>query len=228
LSTQTGKQLENYVPIVPAIGSTDAGPYFTALHDHLEAWDYISFQKHAGAKFEHRLDNLYELVFVRQPANEVQQVFKVYPELDRFPTSDLWMEHPVHKGLWKIVGRADDYVYLSHADGLHASSLEPEIEAHPGIKSALIGGHGRPAPVLIVELLSNIDTETDSGRQALVKDLQPYIAKVNSRIHGCVQLSSDRLILASKDKPFIRTIKGSVARVQTLALYEDEISSLFV
>lgn len=228
LSAKTGKQLENHVMISSAVGSSEAGPYFAAVHDHPDAWDYLVFQKHLGAKFEHRMNDLYELVFVRQPETGVQQIFKVYPELDRFPTNDLWREHPVHKGLWKIIGRADDYIYLSHADGLHASSLEPEIEAHPGIKSALIGGHGRSAPVLIVEPFPEADLNTDSGRQALIISLQPYIDKVNSRCHECVQLSNERLIFACKEKPFVRTIKGSVARLQTLALYEDEISALFI
>jgi hypothetical protein len=98
------------------------------------------------------MDDLHELIWARDDALPFQQIFKVYPELERFETKDLWREHPAHKGLWKIIGRLDDYVYLSHADGLHASSLEPEITAHPTVKSAVIGGHGQPAPVLLVEL----------------------------------------------------------------------------
>ncbi|KAE8306517.1 AMP-binding enzyme [Aspergillus transmontanensis] len=224
LSKETGDQLASHVRIVPCIGSTEAGGYFTLIHDHRDAWDYTSFQEYAGAVFENRLSNLYELVFIRRPGDSPQPVFKLYPDLDRFETKDLWIEHPVHKGLWKIIGRTDDYVYLSHADGLHASLLEPEIEAHPRVRSALIGGHGRPAPVIIVELFSTEEGET---QEELISSLQPYIEKVNARVHDCVRLSTERVIIAAEEKPFIRTIKGSVARMQTLGLYEDEIAALF-
>ncbi|EIT82217.1 hypothetical protein AO1008_11774 [Aspergillus oryzae 100-8] len=219
LSKKTGDQLASHVRIVPCIGSTEAGGYFTKIHDHRDAWDYISFQDYAGAVFEKRLDDLYELVFTRRPGDSPQQIFKLYPDIDRFETKDLWTEHPVHKGLWKIIGRTDDYVYLSHADGLHASLLEPEIEAHPRVRSALIGGYGRPAPLF--------STEKGETQEELISSLQPYIEKVNARVHDCVRLSTERVIVAAEKKPFIRTIKGSVARMQTLALYEDEIAALF-
>ncbi|KAE8360421.1 hypothetical protein BDV27DRAFT_161686 [Aspergillus caelatus] len=190
LSKKTGGQLASHVRIVPCISSTEAGGYFTQIHNHRDAWDYISFQDYAGAVFENRLNNLSELVFTRRPGDSPQQIFKLYPDLDRFETKDLWTEHLVHKGLWKIIGRTDDYVYLSHADGLHASLLEPEIEAHPRVRSALIGGHGPPAPVLIVELFS---TEEGESREELVSSLRPYIEKVNARVHDCVRLSTERV-----------------------------------
>lgn len=102
--------------------------------------------------------------------------------------------------------------------------LEPEIEAHPAVKTALIGGHSRPRPVLIVDLYEEHD---DSDRKQMVDSLRPYIEKVNTRCHDSVKLSPERVIFASKEKPFFQTVKGSVARVQTLALYEDDIASLF-
>jgi long-subunit acyl-CoA synthetase (AMP-forming) len=155
----------------------------------------------------------------------MQQIFQVYPNRDRFETNDLWTMHPVHKDLWKIIGRSDDYVYLSHGEGLHASLIEPEITAHPSVKYTLIGGHGYPAPVLIIELFP--ETEYESDHAALTQSLEPYIKRVNLRCHESVRLSSGRLIIVTKEKPLILTIKGSVARLQSLALYKDEIAVLF-
>lgn len=89
----------------------------------------------------------------------MQQIFLLYPELDRFETNDLWIEHPTRKGLWRIVGRIDDYVCLAHGDSLYASTLEKEIEQHELVKAALIGGHGRPKPMVLLELLSETQGE---------------------------------------------------------------------
>ncbi|KAB8223973.1 putative AMP-binding enzyme [Aspergillus novoparasiticus] len=223
LSAKSGNLLAPYTQVVPCVGSTEAGGYFTAIHQNKDAWDYLSFQKHSGAEFQHRMNDLHELVFVRRPECAMQQIFQVYPDRESFGTDDLWIEHPVHKGLWKIIGRSDDYVYLAHGDGLHASLLEPEIIAHPSVKSAIIGGHGQISPVLLVELIPGVELDDEALRESLT----PYIEKVNVHCHDCVKLSSERLIFATKDKPFILTVKGSVARLQTLALYEGEIASLF-
>ncbi|GIK02017.1 putative NRPS-like protein biosynthetic cluster [Aspergillus viridinutans] len=227
LSRKSGDLLAPHVQLVPAIGTTESGGYFTKFRRDEKDWDYIEFQKHAGAVFEPRSGDLHELVFVRLPECKMQQVFLLYPDIDRFETKDLWVEHPTRKGLWKIVGRMDDYLPLSHGDGIYAASLEPEIEQHSQVKAALIGGHGRPLPVLLVELHDESEVASDAGRQAMIKSLQPYIDKVNEHCHDCVKLSPERLIFASGGKAFIRTVKGSVARMPSLELYKEEISALF-
>jgi acyl-coenzyme A synthetase/AMP-(fatty) acid ligase len=225
LAKQTGDLLASHTQVTMLIGSTEVGGYHVMGHDKADAWEYGRFHERIGAVFEHRFDDLHELVFVRQADSEIQMIFKVYPELDRYETKDLWTEHPVHKGLWKIIGRADDHVSFSHGEGLHASRLEPEIEAHPAVKSALIGGHGYPAPVLLIELYPGTEYENDQA--SFVASLQPYIDKVNAQVHECVHLSSDRIVMSKMEKPFARTIKGSVGRVQTIASYKKEIGEYF-
>lgn len=84
LSVTTGEQLVPHVDLNPAIGSTEAGPYQTIVHDNKDAWSYVKFQKQAGAVFEHRFNDLYELVFVRQPDDRLQQIFQVYPLKDLY------------------------------------------------------------------------------------------------------------------------------------------------
>ncbi len=230
LRATTGAQLTPYVRVAPSIGSTEAGGYFVELSDSTTDWDFVSFQRHAGAEFEWQLGDLHELVFVRRPeCASMQQIFLVHPDKSRFETNDLWVEHPERKGAWKIVGRKDDYVYLAHAEGLHASTLEPEIERHELIQAALIGGHGRPKPVLLVELIASAQAkvETVSEREALLRSLEPFLEKVNTQCHPSVQLTQELVIFAKQSKPFERTIKDSVARVQTLQLYKDEIEAIF-
>ncbi|CEJ59944.1 hypothetical protein PMG11_08542 [Penicillium brasilianum] len=226
LNTKAGEKLVSHVHIAPMAGSTEGGLFLTKLHDKKDAWDYISFQAHASAELVPRFDKLHELVFVRRPGCLVPLVFQVKPDLERFETNDMLVEHPVHKGLWKFIGRGDDYVNFSHGDGMHASLIEAEIENHPAVKAALIGENGRPAPVLLVELVPNAVADNEKSR--FTASLQPFIDNANVRCHDCVKLSLDRLILAQHEKPFVRNVKGGVVRMQTLALYKDEISAIFV
>ncbi|KAE8423486.1 hypothetical protein BDV36DRAFT_279029 [Aspergillus pseudocaelatus] len=194
-----------------AIGSTEGGSYLTKVPQKKGIpYDYIAFHDLARAVFEYRYNNLYELVVVRQPDPAMEHIFSVYRDRDRYETKELWVEHPSHKGHWKIVGRTDDYVNLSNGDGLHASLPEMNIEAHPAVRAVLIKGQGRPAPVLIVQLFG----EYESGnREEMADSLWSYIEKVNLRCHD-------------REKQFVQTVKRSVACGSTLAMYE-EIGSLF-
>ncbi|RAH51134.1 acetyl-CoA synthetase-like protein [Aspergillus brunneoviolaceus CBS 621.78] len=213
LAAKSAALLTPYIPVViNGVGTTEAGGYFATHHEHrddADAYLWLSFAQQKGAMFEPLIaDGLHELVFT-------------YPHLTRFETHDLWRPHPVHRDLWQIVGRTDDYVPLSHSNGLHASSLEPEITAHPAVKAALIGGHGRAKPVLPVQLVEEM-----AASEFEVESLRPYVEKVNARVHECVRLGMGRVFVASEEKPFLYIEKQSVARMQSLGLYEAEIEAL--
>ncbi|OJD25562.1 hypothetical protein ACJ73_03066 [Blastomyces percursus] len=226
LSAKSGNMIAPYTNLVTCIGSTEAGGYYNILHNNKDLWEYVSFQRDIGSEFHHRMDGIHELVFVRRPKLRLQLIFQLYPDRQTFETNDLFIEHPQHKGLWKIIGRKDDYIYLAHGDGIHSALLEEEIVAHPSIRAALIGGHGRPVPVLLVELVPEAAEEADDV-DALKRSLEPYIEKANLHCHDVVKLSSERLIVAKRDKPFITTVKGNASRLQTLELYEKDIAALF-
>ena len=230
LGTNNGNKLCSHVRLAPSIGTTEAGGYLTKLYPTSDHWDYVSFHPTMGATFEKRPNNMHELVLKRsENSSDMQQIFQVYPDLTQFKTNDLWVEHPKIKGLWKIIGRADNYVYLAHAEGLHASTLEPEIEKHDLVQSALIGGHGQPQPVLLIEIVPSHQAQAsiEAHRKILLESLRPLLGRVNARCHPSVQLSTDRVIFVNEGKPFIRTAKGSVARMQSLLLYENEIAGFF-
>lgn len=164
-----------------------------------------------------------------QSAQLCNRSFFVHPDRSRFETSDLWIEHPERRGFWQIVGCTDGYVYLAHGEGLHASSLEPEIEHHEFVKAVFFGGHGHVRPVLLVELLTDaqVRAQNESERNALRDSLQPCLQKVNAQCHPSVQLFQGLVLFAKNGKPFVRTTKASVARVQTLQLYLNEMSELY-
>jgi acyl-coenzyme A synthetase/AMP-(fatty) acid ligase len=226
LGVNSGKKLAADVRLIPTIGSTKVGGYFTKLRHDTEDWDYVEFNKYAGAEFEPRPGNLHELVFVRKPeCAEMQQIFFLYPDRDRFKTNDLWMEHPTRKGLWKIVGRTDDYIPLTHGEGLYASTVEREIERHDLIQAALVGGHGKPKPVLLIEMVPGKHDEVLRGE--FMQSLMPYLEKVNAQCYESVRLSPELVLLAQPEKPFVRTLKGCVARLPSLSLYEQEIEGIY-
>jgi hypothetical protein len=109
-----------------------------------------------GVELEQRTGNLYDVVFNRKPELELwQQVFKVFPDLDRYPTRDLWEKHPSQEDLWRYAGRVDDPIILSNGSILEASSVETEVAKCPDVRVALLGGQERAGPFLIIEVVDD-------------------------------------------------------------------------
>lgn len=229
-----GALISPYVRLMPAIGSTEAGGYFVKVRTDdtsPDDWRYYSFRSGMGCVFEPRTKTgLHELVFRRQPEYERwQQVFHVYPNIDEFPTKDLWAKHPTREGLWEYAGRTDDLVILSHGEDLHASKMESAIEEHTDVKAALIGGEGRKKPFLILELTSSA-SRAEEGSEApdsVIDALWPAVEMANKLCSEYVQLSKPLTMLTSPSRPFVRTAKDTVARRDSFSLYEDEISALY-
>ncbi|KAI9870878.1 MAG: hypothetical protein M1830_003674 [Pleopsidium flavum] len=226
LSVATGNLISQHVKLVPAIGSTEAGAYFPGVRNDPD-WNYYSFRPSMGVEFEQRTKELYELVFRRkQECERWQQVFFVYPDVDYFPTKDLWAKHPTKPDLWDYAGRTDDLVILSHGEDLHASKMEAEITNHPTIRSAIIGGEGRKRPFLILELERETEVPKE-GKKTENDGLWSAVEKANEQCSEYVRLSKELTMFTEPTKPFVRTAKGTAARRECLTLYKDEISALY-
>lgn len=222
LNAVTGKLLSPHVKIVPTIGSTDSGGYFMMLPNTREDWDYGIFHPHTGIVMEHRVDNMYELVFVRNSQCHMQPVFELNPGIDRFETKDLWVEHPIKKGQWRIVGRSDDLIKLSDGNGLLVMPLEMTIVEHPLVKNALIGGHGQSKLILLIEPIN-----FEVSKAELIQSLDPYIERVDSQMPERTKLDKQLIVVANPSKPWPLTIKDTPIRSKVLKLYESEIENVY-
>lgn len=226
LSRPVAEQLLGYTKVHPAMGSTEAGVHFIQIRND-DDWEYYCYRPSMGAEMEQRTGELYELVFHRKPELERwQQLFQMYPTRDQFPTQDLWTKHPSKPNLWRYAGRADDMVKLSHGESLYAAHLEADIQKHPEVRTALIGGEGRPRPFLIIELFSS-PKMSESERESKLDNIWPHIEKINERCNEYVKLSRSRVVFTNPAKDLSRTAKGTISRPASIALYSSEIDVLY-
>ncbi|KAL8646101.1 MAG: hypothetical protein Q9210_006319 [Variospora velana] len=233
LNKEVGNLIAKDVHLLSAIGSTEAGPWFTSIRND-GVWNYDSFIKGTGIEFEPRDGNLYELVFRRREEYQRWQlIFMVYPHLDVFRTNDLFMKHPTEDGLWEYVGRADDIVTLSQGIDIYAPKLEKIIESHPRVRFAWAGGEGRHHPFLIIEVTGDIPESsantcgTTPGKQDWIDEIWPVVEEANKSCVENVRFSKGLTVVASVDKPLPRTLKGTVARRKAALLYKEEIDNLY-
>jgi len=223
LSAKSAALLVPHTNAMPAFGSTEQCMYFTRHHADGEDWEYISFHECMGLEFRPVSDGMYELVFVKKEGLErYQQVFKVYPELQEFPTKDLFTPHPTKPDRWKYVGRTDDMIVFSHGHNLHVMGIEEAIAQHTGVAAVLVGGQGRTKPFVLVEWRHGVAKE-----EKTVEAIWPTVEKVNEGIVELVRLQRGMVVVLGPEKKLVRTGKGTVARRDSEVAFRDEIDVLY-
>ncbi|MCJ1313131.1 hypothetical protein MMC25_006808 [Agyrium rufum] len=224
LSRPTGQLISESINLVPIIGSTEVG-LFTSFITERNNWNYYKFAPQNGFDLENHSGQLYELVVRKRPdLARWQQIFYIYPELDEFHTKDLFSRHPTEPDTWSFAGRTDDVIFLT-IGRLYVKDMETAIRKHPLVACALIGGERRKRPFLLIELRP--EGNAYPARE-VIDAIWPSVQAANNLIPDPLfRLSKELILLTHPFKPLSMVENGSVARRESIALYEREIQNLY-
>jgi thioester reductase-like protein/acyl-CoA synthetase (AMP-forming)/AMP-acid ligase II len=231
----TGSIVARKMTLLQSLGSSECSA-IPLIHSkstwRTEDWAYLQLHPEANAEFQHRFDDCYELVHLRRQDEDAhgvgerfQPVFSMFPGTDSFQTKDLFVKHPTSPGLFRHVGRLDDIIVFLNGEKTNPVTFEAEVAKHPKVCAALLVGQLREEASLLVE-----PTDLDMPEQAkrgLIEDIWPTIEDSNKRCPKHAKVSKARVLIASKDMPFLRAVKGTVQRQSTLTLYKDIISRFY-
>ena len=101
----------------------------------MDLWQYGRFASFVKPRFIHYNEDVYIFQIEATP-HYVPALFNVPSDsegeaMERvFDTSDLVVEHPVHKGYWKIVGRADDQIMMVNAEKTNPVPMGEYLVSH--------------------------------------------------------------------------------------------------
>ena len=233
-----GDKIATKTSVMTSIGCTEAMIYPTEYPDQ-EDWQYHPFSPCMGAEFRHHHEDLYELVAVRDPEFEkYQSIFFTFPEKKEYHFKDLYSPHPTKPNLWTYRGRADDVLVLMNGKKMHPVGMEDVISSHPDIRSAIVIGQARMKPALLIEAknisssssLPSASLAVDEDKkqcQSLLDRIWPTIERANERYAEALRVTRDHVLFTKTGKPMVRTSKGSVQRMDTLAAYEGEIDAFY-
>lgn len=222
LGRKTAEKLLGHVMLKPAMGSTEAGVYFLQIVGEKD-WEYYTFRPSMGLELRRVTDGFYEPVFVRQPAlQRWQPIFQVYPNLQEFPTKDLFSPHPTKANMWKYVGRTDDMITLSHGENLYTAGIEEVLATHPDIAAVLVGGQGKARPFVLIEWKEDMPDELRRTDRLL-----PILEKANEGCSELVKLRPALVLFTSPDRKLVRNAKGAVVRRESERAYAEEIERLY-
>lgn len=226
LPNDVGHAVSVKTHLVQLNGSTEVGLPALEPCDSSE-WDYVHYSPFGGNEFRPvGVDGLYEHYIVRnREFHMFQGIFSTFPEIDEYSMKDLYEKHLIKEDLWRFRGRLDDIIVFLNAEKLNPVDMEGIISAHPAIRSAIVGGHGKFQSCLLLELVSCPRTVED--RVQLLDEIWPTIERANQDCPSYGRVLKDFILFTTSEKPMLRTGKGTVQRQLTLNLYENEINKLY-
>ena len=230
LPKQAGDIVSRYVALKPIFGSTECSSLPVCPPPSPSEWEFYRFSPFLNGEFRHFDQDYYELVIVRSQALSIfQAVFYTLDEdAKEFHTRDLFQAHPTRAGMWKHCGRRDDVLVFTDGRKLNPVQMEAAIESHPLVDAAIICGHGRNRPSLLVQPISHDLIATAEKRSHYIDQIWPMVEEAVRNAPRSGSLSKDMTMLAQADKPMIRAgLKITVQRIKTNSLYEKEINELY-
>jgi acyl-coenzyme A synthetase/AMP-(fatty) acid ligase len=187
-----------------------------------ENWAAFNFHPTHGPEFE-KVDSedggdVYEVVVKRRDdILWAQSVFMIFPHLKEWRTKDLFRRE--EEGIWVFQGRTDDVINLKGPGKVNPVALESRIQSLPGVSGAIVFGNGRVRCGMIVE--------TKDHDMIVPEAVWDMVQKENENMPEHARIDRHMILLAKKEKPFVRAGKGTVVRSQSLKEYEAEIEGLY-
>lgn len=224
LSQSAGDLISGVTPVCQLYGSTETSqiPMLVPLPDD---WAYMEF--HPVVKFEMRPvgseEGVCELVHHMDATTEkVAALNYNMPGAAEYATRDLFTPHPTKPGLWRFHGRVDDIIVLSNGEKFFPVPMETKLSGHPSLSGALVLGQGQSQAALLLEPKVAI---TDVA--SFVDEIWPFVEESNSLLPGQGRITRSNILVASSDRPFHRSPKGTIVRSLTLKAYDQEIHALY-
>lgn len=225
LSPEIGRKVNECTQLVSFLGMTEGGFVLSLVPENGD-WSYFEWSPTFGIKMEHVENGLHEMVLCRHERPDLQPIFHTFPDLECYHTKDLYSPHPTVPNLWKFHGRLDDVIVFNNGEKFNPVTMEKIIEDHPLVSRAVVVGLGRFQTALLVEpnwsQLHTLDSETN-----LIDVIWLKVQEANriSPAHGHVMKT--KIALASREKPFATTPKGSTQRRIVTDNYKDEIEHIY-
>ncbi|KAJ6613063.1 hypothetical protein B0H10DRAFT_2275780 [Mycena sp. CBHHK59/15] len=146
-----------------------------------------------------------------------------------YATSDLFVNHPEKKHLWKPVGRVDDVIVHTSGEKTVPAAMENIVTASPYVVGTVMFGRQREQAGILIETIPSIQIDGQNPTQLaeLRHKIWPVIEEANEIAPVFSRVFKEMILFTAPDKPLPRAGKGTVMRKAALAMYAHEIESMY-
>lgn len=227
-----GDVVASKIRLVNQYGASELG--LTALlqskrHRDPGDWKYVHFHPDIGAELRPVANGEHELYIFRNSKLEKQQpTFTLFPNLQEYPSRDLFVRHPSNPDLWKWIARADDITVFLNGEKTNPISMEQHITScNPEVAAVLVAGAQRFQAALLIEPVTDVGELSLSERAAFIEKIWPTIADANEECPAHARVAQTHILFTHPQKPMLRAGKGTIRRAETLRLYANELDALY-
>ncbi|KAI6156288.1 putative aminoadipate reductase [Pisolithus thermaeus] len=230
LSKKAGNALANAgVKLGSVYGATEVSSFTSCIRtaDDQKEWEWVRPGPNTRIRWAPLGDGTFELQVLSSETHQVS--VENLPDLKGYATSDIFAKHPTIEGLYKVVGRVDDVLVLSSGEKTVPAPMESIIGTSRHVSSVCMFGRGRSQIGILVEPRPEYAINVGDEKQvAEFRNLiWPVVEEANKDAPNFSRIFKEMILITSRDKPILRTGKGSVAKKATLSLYEAEVEALY-
>ena len=139
-------------------------------------------------------------------------------------TRDMFTPHPTRPGLWKYIGRKDDWIILLNGEKINPIPFEHIIRQNPYVSEAIVFGAGRHMPGLVIITSS---AGNDLSPLDLKEKIGPALTSANAQSDRYAQISTDMILVLPLFTNYRKTDKGTVIRYAFYEKFKDMIASMY-
>ncbi|KAJ6472500.1 putative aminoadipate reductase [Mycena sanguinolenta] len=210
-------------------GATEIGPISAVVprpEDEHE-WHWIRFADQVKLSWAPQGDETFEFRAVTSENHTVG--VENIEGVKGYATSDLWVQHPEKKHLWKMVGRMDDVIVHTSGEKTVPAPIEGIVLSSPLVAGAVMFGWEREQSGILIETKPNLQIDiTDSEKVIELRNkLWPVIQEANDIAPAFSRIFKEMIIFTPANKQLPRTGKGTVARKAALKMFAQEIDTLY-
>ncbi|KAJ7807640.1 hypothetical protein B0H13DRAFT_2482908 [Mycena leptocephala] len=217
------------VHLLAGYGTTEVGPLSVVkeFEEDVKEWAWFRFSDLVKVRWEPQADGTFEL-HVLTWEKHTPSVENLDNERG-YATSDLFINHPQKKHLWKVVGRVDDTIMHSIGEKTVPGPMEDIVAGSPYVAGVVMFGRERPQTGILIETIPSLQIDVQNAVQVaeLRNKIWPVIEEANQSAPAFSRIFKEMILFASADKPLPRAGKGTVLRKAAITLYAPEIESIY-
>ncbi|KAG1835909.1 putative aminoadipate reductase [Suillus subalutaceus] len=221
------------IPLAQLYGATECGPVSIlpprdSVVNGNPYWQWVEFSDTVNIRWApHDLD-LYECQVLR--SDKLQPNVENLPDVQGYATNDLFVRHLNPETVMENVRLfSDDVIVLSSGEKAVPSQMETIIGCCPYVNGAVMFGRERNQVGVLIEPTVDhfIDVDNEEQVAQFRNQVWPYVEDANASVPTYSCIFKEMILVARRDKPVSRTMKGTIERKAALQVYEQDINALY-
>ncbi|KAJ6480154.1 putative aminoadipate reductase [Mycena sanguinolenta] len=219
--------VETGVKIRNIYGATEFGAVsaIVPFEGDEKLWEWVRFSDEITVQWDSQGDETFECQLLSSDRHTLS--VENMKGARGYATSDLWINHPQKKHLWKMVGRIDDVIVHTSGEKTVPTPMEDIVLSSPNIAGAVMFGWERDQTGILIEPIPALQINNAVEIAELRNKVWSIVEEANHVAPAFSRIFKEMIIFTAAEKPMLRTGKGTVMRKATLKVYSPEIDALY-